>query len=84
MTLLDLSSIGSLVSGVAVLMLLVYLSLQNRQMEKTGVRAGVRRTKTACPEARAGATWAYSRGKGRDDGETREICACGLHDPALR
>lgn len=40
MTLLDLSSIGSLVSGVAVLMLLVYLSLQNRQMEKTSVRAG--------------------------------------------
>src|SRR5215469_18244185 len=32
MTLSDLASIGSLVSGMAVLMSLVYLSLQNRQL----------------------------------------------------
>jgi hypothetical protein len=32
MTLSDLASIGSLVSGTAVLVSLVYLSLQNRQL----------------------------------------------------
>ena len=34
MTLSDLASIGSLISGIAVLISLIYLSLQVRQAEK--------------------------------------------------